>query len=112
MKVFLILFLLVTAASAQYYSWVDTVAVTTAAIDSAFLYRWEECTIKFISCGGWLKIGAPDTVSWADRDWYYASEGEPVEVLFRTPLTRLEFKSASGSGWIQFAGYKRQRQWK
>jgi len=112
MKALFLLLMIVAAANAQYYVWVDTVAVTTAAIDSAFLYRWEECTLKFWDCAGWLKIGAPDTVKWADRDWYPASEGEPVEIQFRTPLTRLEFKAASGSGIIVFTGYKRQRQWK
>lgn len=99
------------AAQAQYYVWVDTVAVTTTAIDSTFDTRWEECTLKFEGCAGYFKCGSPDTNSWSSRKWYYLAEGETVEFGFRTPLTKLSFKAADGTGRIYLAGYKRKSQY-
>ena len=100
-----------TAANAQYYVWIDTVAVTTTAIDSTFKTRWEECTIKFEGCNGYFKCGSPDTNNWASRKWYYLAAGETAEFGFRTPLVKLSFKAADGSGRIYLAGYKRKSQY-
>lgn len=96
---------------AQYFTWVDTLALTTAQIDSAFLYRWEECTVRPVGCAVYLKVGSPDTSSWADRKWLYLNDGESVEFGFRTPLVRLALRSAAGSGIVYFAGYKRRPQY-
>ncbi|NLI41971.1 MAG: hypothetical protein GX421_12490 [Caldisericales bacterium] len=98
-------------ASAQYYTWVDTLALTTAQVDSAFLYRWEECTVRPVGCAIYLKVGSPDTSSWDNRKWLYLNDGESVEFGFRTPLVRLALKAASGNGTVYFAGYKRRPQY-
>jgi len=96
---------------AQYYVWIDTLAITTATVDSAFLYRWEECTLRARGCAIYFKVGSPDTSCWSVRKWYYLAEGESVEFGFRTPLNRIAMKAASGSGIIYLAGYKRRSQY-
>jgi hypothetical protein len=107
----LLVLLIAASAQAQYYTWVDTVAVTTVAVDSVFDTRWEECTLKFEGCAGYFKVGSPDTNRWAQRKWYYLAEGETVEFGFRTPLNRLAFKAAADSGRAYLAGYKRRSQY-
>ena len=108
----IVLLCLVVPSQAQYWSWSDAVNVTTASIDSAFDQRWEQVNIKFEGCDGYVKYGTSnDTTSWDSRDWMYLAEGEAIQFESRTPLTRLEFKAASGSGKIYFTGYKRRRQY-
>jgi hypothetical protein len=99
-------------ANAQYYAWCDSIPVTTSAIDSTFDQRWEAVTVKFEGCGGYIKYGAPDYAGWSSRKWLYLAEGEPFYFGYRTPLVRLEFFAASGTGALYMAGDKRRRQYK
>ena len=102
-----ILALFAAAGAQQYPVWTDSVAVSTVAKDSAFAVRWEAVTIKFVGCAGWIKVGTPDTSSWSSRDWFYCDSDEPISFGVRTPLKRMEFKAASGSGHIYFIGEKK-----
>jgi len=97
--------------NAQYYVWVDSLAVTTTAQDSTFDTRWEEVTIKFEGCDGLIKVGSPDVGSWGSRKFFPVADGETIRFGFRTPLKRLKFKASSGSGTIHFIGYKKSAQY-
>ena len=110
MSLFVIM-MLWNMANAQYFVWCDSNSVTETAIDSIYTTRWEQVSIKFEGCHGWVKWGAPDTSSWAQRKWWYLPEGETLTFGFRTPLKRLAFKSAGANGFFYTAGYKRRAQY-
>jgi len=111
-KLYFIFFLLiaVSCVQAQYYVWTQTDTVTTAAVDSTWTVRWEQCTFYFYGCDGYIKIGAPDTTSWSSRTWTRVPEYVTISVDYRTPFKKLSYKSVSGAGRIYWVGIKRSTQ--
>lgn len=92
------------------FLWSDSVLTTTAEIDSLFDKNWDQVLIKSDSVVLWLKIGAPDTNNWDNRDYYKLENGESIVIGPSTKLTRLAWKTDTGTGNIFFAGIKRIKQ--
>ena len=112
-----ILFVLLTLVSLSFaqtrYSWTDTVAVNTVGFDSTFTVKWEEVSIWFKDCNGWVRYSTSltDTASWANRDFIFLLEGTVIRFTDSERLSRIQVKAASGSGVCQFSGLKKVRRY-
>lgn len=89
------------------YLWTDKVSVSAVAVDSTFQTRWEFVTIYSDTLDLWLKIGAPDTSGWSQRDFIKLGAGTSLSFEAPMYLKRLEFKTVTGSGYIYMIGGKK-----
>lgn len=114
-KLIFILLALVTFAGTQSlgtrYLWADKIAITTAAVDSFFVTRWEFVTIYSDTLDLWLKFGSPDTASWASRDWMKLEAGTSFSFEAPMYLKGLSYKTVTGSGFIYIMGGKKVAQY-
>jgi len=93
------------------YLWQDAISITTAAIDSHFVTKWQDVSFWTKDCGLTFRCGAEDTTSWSSRDWVAVEAGQTITIGPATKLVRLEFKATSGTGTLYFLGYKKSDQY-
>lgn len=93
------------------YLWQDAISITTAAIDSHFVTKWQDVSFWSSGCGLSFRCGAEDTTSWSSRDWIVVEAGQTIQIGPATKLVRLEFKASSGSGTMYILGYKKSDQY-
>jgi len=102
------------AVSAQalgnFYTWSDSLATSTTAVDCTFATRWENVLIWAVGADLYVRVGAPDVSSWSSRKWVRVLDGMGLSYGPATKLTRFEYKTVSGSGAIFFSGTKRSAQ--
>jgi hypothetical protein len=92
------------------YSWSDSILVNTGGRDSTFATIWESVNIWFRGGEGYVRFGAPDTTGWNSRKFVRLADNQILGFDAGTKLRRLQFKAATGTATIYFAGYKKRRQ--
>ena len=92
------------------YFWQDSLALSTSAVDSHFVVKWQQ--VVFWSNGADLlfRAGSPDTTSWSSRKFTKISAGQTYSFGSATKLIRFEYKASSGSGTLYMSGYKKSAQ--
>ena len=88
------------------YAWADSIAISTTAVDSHFTTSWYQVTIWSPDADIEIRIGTPDTTSWSSRKWLELAQGQTLSFGNATKLTRMECRTASGTGTLAMAGYK------
>lgn len=92
--------------------WTDSLAITTAKVDSLFRYPWKSLRLMPDGCDVLIKIGAPDTTRWSSRRYILVPDGQPF--IFNSAnfvLRRLAWKAPSGSGVLYLSGIKNRAQY-
>lgn len=103
----LIICLSLAADAGAQHVWTDSLAISTAKVDSMFRYPWKQLRLMPDGCDVLLKIGAPDTSSWRLRKYILVPDGETfVFSGGNFVLRRLAWKSPSGAGVLYFSGIK------
>lgn len=92
------------------YSWTDSIAINTTAKDSHFTVQWQQASF-WADCAFKFRDGSPDTSSWDSRKWAKVVSGQVTNFGPATKLTRLEFKTVTGTGSFFIKGYKRSAQY-
>lgn len=99
----------------NYYTWQDTMTITTAPIDTLFPIRWEAVTIWADSIDIYCIFGASatgiDTTGWSSRDPLLIKSGTRAVFGPSLKLRRLKVWARSGTDIINFLGYKRSAQY-
>jgi len=93
------------------YLWVDTLHVSTSAIDTTFDVAWEMATIYADTVDVNLVLGAPDVGSWTSRNPMLLQTGMSFVVGPSPQLTRVEAWTDNGAGVLYIVGYKKERQY-
>lgn len=102
------------SASAIYgtnYLWVDSLSLSTSAVDSHFAVLWQDVSLWADGCDLRIRVGSPDTTSWSSRKWSHVIDGQVVSFGPATKLKRLEYKAATGTGTLILMGYKKSAQY-
>lgn len=95
----------------QFYTWQDTLHVTTASVDTTWSTPWTSVTIWSGTVDCYMVFGAPDTSSWSSRIPVKIDAGSALIFGPATKLKRLKVWTRSGEGALYFLGYKSKRQY-
>jgi hypothetical protein len=93
------------------YLHVDSLSVSTTAVDTTWELQWEEVTVVADTVDLYIRFGAPDYGSWTSRTWFRLNSGMSISIGPSPKLKKIEIKTVSGTGIVYFIGYKRERQY-
>jgi len=95
----------------QFYTWQDTLHVTTSSIDTVWATPWTSVTLWAATVDCYMVFGAPYTSGWSSRIPTKIDAGSALVFGPATKLKRLKVWTRSGEGALYLLGYKSERQY-